>query len=185
MARLGIVADRVEETAKAGAAQGEQQHGRERGPEEEVDRHEVENLAGTEPLYEDRHMRLARQHLLAVDDHHAARHQACAECHDEGLHAQQRNPDPVDQADDQAESQRDGERRGVARRSVGGEQIGRACRDARDREVDAAGQHHQRLSGSHDGKRRREQQHVGNPQRRHGAGAREFDAADEKGQHGR
>ena len=57
----------------------------------------------------------------------------------------------------------------VARRRVGGEQIGRAGGDARHRKVDAARQHHQRLPGAHDRERRGEQEGVRHPERRHRA----------------
>ena len=74
-----------------------------------------EDLAGPERLDEVRHVRLARQHLLAVDDHARPGHQPGAERHHQRLHAQQRDADAVDEPDHQPERQPDGDRREVAR----------------------------------------------------------------------
>jgi hypothetical protein len=59
---------------------------------------------------------------------------------------------------------------------VGREQVSRSGRNARNRKVDAARQHHQGLSAGHDRKRRGEQNRVRGPERRHSTGPHELDA---------
>ena len=77
---------------------------------------------------------------------------------------------------------RERDRAAPPERSVGREQVGRACRDAGDREVDAAGQHHQRLPAAHDRERRGEQDAFRDPERRDRAGPHDLDADDESEQ---
>ena len=160
MTGLAIVADRVEKTAEARPLQAEQDQRGDDEPQEEVDRHEAEHPSGAERLDDVGDMRLARHHVLAVDDQHAAGHEPGAERHDQRLHAQERDADPVDEADNEADQKRQANRGSGARRRVGREQIGRSRRNARHRKVDAARQHHQRLSAGHDRERRGEQDRV-------------------------
>ena len=182
MAGLAIVADRIEQPAEAGALQAEQNQRADDEPQEEVDRDQPEHLSRAQRLDDFGDMRLARHHVLAVDDHHAAGHEAGAERHDERLHAQERHADPVDDPDHDAEQKRKADRRDGAQGGVGREQVGRSGRHARDRKVDAAGQHHHRLSAADDGERRREQNGVRGPKRRHRPRPHQLDADDEKHQ---
>ena len=103
MARLAIVADGVEKTAEPRPPKAEQNEPANDEPQEEVDRRQSEELSCAKRLDDFGHMRLARHHMLAVDDERPARHEAGAERHDQRLDAQERDPDPVDDADDDAD----------------------------------------------------------------------------------
>ena len=81
-----------------------------------------------------------------------------------------------------ADQKREADRSRRAGRGVGREQIGRSGRHARHRKVDAARQHHQRLSAAHDRERRGEQDRVRGPKRRHRARPHDLDADDENRQ---
>jgi len=149
---------------------------------EEVDRHQPEHTSRAERLDDVGDMGLARHHVLAVDDQHAPGHEPGAQRHDQRLHAQERDPDPVDDPDDNAEQKREPDRSRGATGRIGREEIGRSRRNARHRKVDAARQHHQRLSPRHDRERRSEQNRVRGPERRHGARPHDLHADDENRQ---
>jgi hypothetical protein len=182
MAGLAVVADGIEKATESGSMEAEQQQSADDHPQEQIHRHEPERLSGAQRLNDRGDMRLARHHVLAVDDHHAAGHEPRAESHDQRLDSQQRHPDPVDQTDDGAEQDRNANRGSRAGRGVGGQEISRAGRHARDREIDAAGQHDHGLTAAHDRERRGEQHSVRRPERRYRAGPHQLDAEDENRQ---
>src|ERR1700722_714718 len=182
MAGLAIIADRIEKTTKAGSVQAVQDQRSDDEPKEEIDRDQSEDLAGPERLDDRWDARRARHHALAVDDHHAAGHEARAERHHERLDPQERHADAVDDSDNDAEGEGDADCDTGAGRRVGGEKIGRAGRHASDREIDAPRQHNQRLAGAYDRQRRGEHENVGGPERRHRPGTYGFNAEHEKRQ---
>ena len=175
MTGLAIIADRVEKTAEARALQAEQDEGANDEPQEEVDRHEAEQSSRAQRLDDVGHMRLARHHMLAVDDQHAAGHEAGAERHDQRLHAQERDANPVDDPDNDADQKRKPDRGRRAGRGGGREQVSGSGRHACDGEVDAARQHHHGLPAGHDREGRGEQNRIGGPERGDRAGPHDLD----------
>ena len=104
-----------------------------------------------------------------------------AERHDQRMHAEDADADAVGEADQHGREQRDQDRdRRVVLRHLRRHDEGAHRGDGADRQIDAAGQHGQRLAGGEDGERNGELDGVGDPALVDDAGAEQLEDDDER-----
>ena len=176
-----VVADGVEQPAEAGAAQGEDEQRGDRDEEQQRVR-DAPGQAGAEPGEDVGDLGAGGDDGALVDLQAAGADQAGAERHDQRMDAEDADADAVGEADQHApgtsaSSERD--RRVVVHR-LGRHDEGGHRRDGGDREVDAAGQHGQRLAAGEHRERDRELHGVGDPALVDDAGAQDLQDDDEQ-----
>ena len=92
------------------------------------------------------------------DGDDAEQHAGHAERHDQRVDPEHADGQPVDEPDGEPDAERHGQRRHRALPALRGRHVGGEVGGHGDRQVDAAGQHAQRLAGGEDGQRAGEQQ---------------------------
>ncbi len=164
--RHGIVADRVQHAAEAGAAQPDDHEDGDRSPHHGVPRDEVaEERAATHGLDEGGDSRRTLKHREGQRREQPEQDRGHGQRHDQRVDAEDPDADTVGGAggDADGESEDDGDSGSVGRLVSG--DVGGAGGDHRHRQVDPGREHQDRLAGGHDAQRSGEQHGVAHPAR--------------------